>query len=136
MEFLRCGTLNCRGIGNDLKQKQLATDMEDYNLDICIQETHIQGQDVVTIESLNKNRNRYKLYNSGSNFDKKAGVGIVVRENFECTFTSVSERLCFIRCKISNINYIIISAYAHTVLSQKVKKNQQIESNFMKTWSL
>jgi len=128
MEFLRCGTLNCRGIGNDLKQKQLATDMEDYNLDIlCIQETHIQGQDVVTIESLNKNRNRYKLYNSGSNLDKKAGVGIIVRENFECTFTNVSERLCFIRCKISNINYIIISAYAHTLPKSEKKPTDRIE---------
>ena len=33
MDFLKCGTLNCRGIKNDLKQKQIATDMEEYGID-------------------------------------------------------------------------------------------------------
>ena len=52
-KIYRISTLNCRGLNNDLKLWQLATDMEDYKLDImCIQETRFLENKMFEITSL------------------------------------------------------------------------------------
>ena len=129
----KLGSLNCRGINYNLKELQLATDFENYKLDfLAVQETHIKEQKILSIESL-KGR-KYTLYNSGQDINSNqrnfTGVGIITRENFNCTFTAVSDRICYISfiTEKNNIKNIIISAYAPTLPSSQ--KNPDIRQKF------
>ena len=91
----------------------------------------MSGQGEIMIQSLGRQRNKYKMFYSGKmeeSFGKNsAGVGIIVKENLDCTFTSVNDRICFIKCKIKNVNHLIISAYAHTLPNSEKKPEDRAE---------
>src|SRR2546426_2177586 len=104
-KYSKVGTLNCRGITCDLKPRQLATDMDDYKLDILfLQETHLKGKGEIQITSFNGKT--YNLNFSGSDINSKsrncAGVGIILKANIKYSFVSVSERICYIKYKVKD----------------------------------
>ena len=48
---MRIGSFNARGLILEEKQKQLAEDFENYNLDVlCIQETHLRGTSTLNLK--------------------------------------------------------------------------------------
>ena len=85
---MKLGTLNCRGLKFDLKERQLCTDLETYNLDfLAVQETHRSDIGNIRLESLKQRK--YRFFQSGVAVNKgriNAGVGILVSDNdLECT---------------------------------------------------
>ena len=55
--ILRIGSLNVRGLRNELKQRLVATDLEKYNINVLlIQETHIKNNEIFDISSFKKSQ--------------------------------------------------------------------------------
>lgn len=115
--LVKIGTLNCRGLNNDLKLKQLATDFEEYKLDIlAIQETHLKETEITEIKPFNGNS--YKLFCSSKKEAQNTsftGVGFVTKSDFDGTFTPISDRICYITKRYKDTNCIFVSAYAPTL---------------------
>src|SRR5437899_1121772 len=115
--LLRIGTLNVRGLRNELKRTTIASDIEKYKLDILlIQETHIKNTEIFEIKS-NKN-SKYIVYNSGGGSFR--GVGIITRSDLECSFIPVNDRICYIICTINKNKYFFFSTMHQLYL--RVKK--------------
>src|SRR6266516_3632351 len=112
---MNIGTINCQGLNNDLKLRQVATDLEDYNLDILtLQETHLKESGQIIIESIKCKS--YRLFSSGVEKNSFAGVGLLVKDNNKnCIFTPINERICYLTYENEDKKYLIINVYAHTL---------------------
>ena len=105
---------NIQGLNKETKQKLLADDFVDKNINfMLIQETKIQKNDQISITS--SNNTRLTLYNSGHKSKSIKGVAILVRESTKLSFEAISERLCIAEIKLDNKTKIYaISVYAPT----------------------
>jgi len=135
-KIFKIRSLNCRGLKMELKCRQLATDMDDYKMDIlCIQETHLRENDIFVIISFNNKR--YCLqFRTESTKTKFRGVGIVVEQNLDCTFNPVHERLCYISCKINNRKCHILTAYAPALPQSEKNSNERLDFYDELNWIL
>ena len=122
------GTINCRGLNTDLKRRLLATDLEDYNIDVLnVQETHVKESGEIILESIKCRK--YRLFHSGTENNNFTGVGILIKDNnLNCSYHPVNERLCFITFEKENQKYLIINAYAFTLPVSE--KNNQLREDF------
>jgi len=121
--MLKIGTLNCRGINYQLKETMIATDFEEYKIDILtLQETHIRGTGVKEISTIKGKK--YTLHYSGLSETSKeknfSGVGIIIKDNLNGKFKPISERICCMEFQTDNIKWVVICAYAYTLpISEK-----------------
>ena len=123
------GTLNCRGIRGELKQKQLAGDIRRYKLQIvAIQETHLQATGAFEISD---GTNRYEVFYTGANENRYHGVGIIADKNLKGKFKRVSDRICTMTTYVNKKKMVIISAYAPT--SSASKKEPRTREEFYET---
>ena len=131
-KYEKYATLNCRGLNNELKRRQLATDMDDYKIDYCcLQETHIGNLEIDQHHNsiiYSFSGNAYKLLLSSSNTNKFAGVGFLVKANLNFIFEPINNRLCILRFKTNNLKYTLISAYAPTLINSE--KNPELKYDF------
>ncbi len=115
---LRVGTFNCRGLKQEIKKKNILTDLECYKLDVlALQETHLKGSGVTTLTS--NNGKQYDFYYGGVEETRKGkingGVGIIISKDFKADFKPINERICMATIQINNRKHTVISAYAPTL---------------------
>jgi exonuclease III len=96
--------------------------MVEYKVAIlAVQETHLQGEGVINLTS--ETGNTFNLYYSGCDSTKTGdgggrnnhGVGIITSNELNAKFTSISQRICMIKYKQENTDYIVLSVYAPTL---------------------
>ncbi|XP_033112252.1 uncharacterized protein LOC117113116 [Anneissia japonica] len=98
-EKLAVGTLNVRGIRSHLKQKDLALDLERYNVQILgVQETHLQGTGVIDLPC--SGNLKYVLFYTGSDNNSHHGVGIAIEKGLCAKFKGFSDRTCMATFRI------------------------------------
>ena len=74
------GTFNVRGLLEEDKKTQLATDFENYKLDLlCIQETHFGGTSTLNLKD--KKVKFLELFYTGPKDHSHNGVGILIEKN-------------------------------------------------------
>ena len=109
-KFQSFAAFKSQGLNDKVKQTHIADDFYKFRLAaIMVQETPIKetGLQEFTLSDEKK----VCLYNSGN-----GGVGIIITENTNVTFSPVSERICMITANTSeNIKCHLISAYAPTL---------------------
>ena len=112
---LTFGTLNVRGIQQEMDKTRLADDMQKYKMDILgIQETHLRGSGTEEITTSDK-KGKYILFYTGSDTDKYHGVGIVTSGEFQPEFSKVNNRTCKMDSKLAGRKMTFISTYADTL---------------------
>ena len=129
-DHLNIGTLNCRGLTKTDKKLDLTNDLDSYKVDItALQETKIKGD--CWIEYLkSKSGINYTFYKSNCS-NSYHGVGFIVNNNINCSFRSLSNRLCLLTVyrKYNNKTHplYIINAYAPTseITSKNVIETEQ-----------
>ena len=93
---INIGTLNCRSILR--KRTDVAEDFVRFNLlALTTQETRIKRHGAEYIKTTTGKTLIH--YYSGNDNDSKNGVGIIVDEKTQATFTPVDDRLCLIKIK-------------------------------------
>ena len=89
---LAIGTINCRGIRGELKQKQLVGDITRYKVQIlALQETHLQGTGTFEVSDGN---NTYEIFYTGADDNRYHGVGIAADKNLKGQYKRISDRIC------------------------------------------
>ena len=107
---------------------QLADEFETRGIDVLtIQETHIQGVNVIDIES--SSHKTYKLYNCGNTTKSINGVGVIVNPNRSVEFEPITDRICRIVTVINdNQKLNVLSVYAPTL--EVAEKNPEAREQF------
>ena len=122
---MRIGSFNVRGITLDEEKQSIATDFNNYRLDVlCIQETHLVG--TKTLELRGEKGNKVRLFHTGTDRNRYHGVGIIVDSNRKALFKRISDRICFV--KLIDCNVVVICAYSPT--NQNTKENPENTQNF------
>ena len=85
-------SLSVRGIQSDLEKKNLARDLENYEIDIAaIQETHLKEENGHT--TIIGNKKNYDLFYISNGNHAYHGDGIAVSSNIRCRFQRISGRI-------------------------------------------
>ena len=126
--ILTFGTLNVRGIQQEMDKIRLADDMQKYKMDILgIQETHLKGSGTEEITTSDK-KGKYILFYTGSDTHNHHGVGIVTSRDFIPEFSKINNRTCKMDSKLTDRKITFISTYADTLKNSE--KNPEIRRDY------
>ena len=130
---IKVGSLNVRGLKQNVKENQLADNMRRYDLDIlAIQETHLTGTGVKEIKT-SDGRQAYDLFYTGSDTQSHHGIGIICDTSLDKKFERVSDRICKVTIKMcvkdnKTRDVTFMSTYAPTLSNSE--KNPEIREHY------
>ena len=114
---LNIGTLNVRGVKQQIQQQTLGRDALSYDIQVLgLSETHLAGEGLEEISvSVNNQQRKYILFYTGSVNKSFHGVGLLVQKDLNPSFKRISDRICYVNIKLSTRWLHVISAYAPTL---------------------
>ena len=122
MEEIKILSVNCQGLGDITKRKDVFSYLKNLNYNIyCIQDTHFTEN----IENIVRNMWGFECYFSSFKSNSR-GVAILINNNFEFEFLQQKKdtngNYLLLKAMINNFQVLLCNVYApNTVFQQYVK---------------
>ena len=112
---LNVGSLNVRGMNDNLKRKSIKKDLDQYDLNILVlQETKTKGTIIEKITT--EKGNTSDFFQSNSDKNKYYGTALIINSTLSPEFKAISDRMCMATLET---NKLIVIATTHAPTEQR-----------------